>query len=88
MHVSFGACFNSVHIVLTLILVNVVSVLDLYSDIYECVFGYILHALDVNVYLDIYLHVSDEFTRQICVFDECTGRMCKLFEYTVIFILI
>ena len=66
------------HVVLALILVNAVLLLDLYSDIYEYVFGYILHVLDVNVYLGIYLHVLDKFTSQICVFHECTGRMCNL----------
>jgi len=87
-HVSFGACFNLVHIVLALILTHFVLVLDFCSDIYKCVFEYILHVLDVNVYLDICLHVLDEFSGRICIFDECTSRMCKLFGCIVIFILI
>ena len=87
------------HVVLALISVHVLicgasflsassSIGFVFGCIYECVFGYILHVLYENVYLVRYLHVLDEFICRICVFDECTGQLYKLFECTMIFILI
>jgi len=78
------------HVVLALILVHVsicgACFLSASSSI-GFIFGYILHVLDVNVYLDIYACIGWMYM-PICVFDECIGQICKLFACTLIFVLV